>query len=273
MFRKRLNATTAVAVVAVVFAMTGGAYAASKYLITSTKQIKPSVLSQLKGKAGAQGPAGPAGAAGPQGPEGKAGASGKDGSNGTSGVNGRSVVAAPEGKGANCKEGGSSLEVEGSGVKHYACNGEKGKEGPEGNPWTAGGTLPEGSSERGQWAIAENSGTNSVILFTAISFPVPLAAALPQASVHLIGVEEGSKEPNESPAIKSGECSGTWRAPGAKSKNLCVFVTPGGTASHLAATSNAESESEGAGVSGAILSAGISFGGPFYLTGSWVVTG
>ena len=27
-----------------VFAMSGGAYAASKFLITSTKQIKPSVL-------------------------------------------------------------------------------------------------------------------------------------------------------------------------------------------------------------------------------------
>jgi hypothetical protein len=37
-----------------VFAMTGGAYAAKRYLITSTKQISPSVLKQLQGKAGAK---------------------------------------------------------------------------------------------------------------------------------------------------------------------------------------------------------------------------
>ncbi|MGH2879601.1 MAG: hypothetical protein ACRDK4_08360, partial [Solirubrobacteraceae bacterium] len=55
---------------ALVFAMTGGAYAAKKYLITNTKQISPKVLKQLKG---AKGPAGPAG------PEGKAGAPGSPG--------------------------------------------------------------------------------------------------------------------------------------------------------------------------------------------------
>ena len=38
------------ATLALIFAMSGGAYAASHYLITSTKQIKPSVLGHLKGK-------------------------------------------------------------------------------------------------------------------------------------------------------------------------------------------------------------------------------
>lgn len=272
MFRKHFNATTAVAVVALVFAMAGGAYAAKKYLITSTKQIKPSVLKQLKGKSGTKGPAGPAGATGLQGPEGKVGANGKDGANGANGVDGKSVIAAVEGKGANCKEGGSSLEVEGSGVKHYACNGEKGKEGPEGEPWTAGGTLPEGASERGQWIIA-TSGETLGFRSTAISFPIPLAASLAESQVHLIGVEEGAGELNEAAAIKSGECTGTWEHPGAKSKNLCVFTKPEGSASNLTTTESTESSaSGGAGVSGAILNYTLG-SGVFVLKGSWVVTG
>jgi hypothetical protein len=62
--------------------MTGGAVAAKKYLITSTKQISPAVLKKLKGKPG---PAGPAGLAGPAG---KAGANGVNGTNGTNGLDG-----------------------------------------------------------------------------------------------------------------------------------------------------------------------------------------
>jgi len=42
MFRRlgrHFNATTVIATLALVFAMTGGAFAAARYLITSTKQI------------------------------------------------------------------------------------------------------------------------------------------------------------------------------------------------------------------------------------------
>ena len=39
--RMRLTPSAVIATIALVFAMTGGAYAASKYVITSTKQIKP----------------------------------------------------------------------------------------------------------------------------------------------------------------------------------------------------------------------------------------
>ena len=73
LFRKQFNAPTAIAVLALVFAMTGGAWAANEYVITSTKQIKPKVLKNLRGRTGATGAAG---AAGPQGPKGDTGPAG-----------------------------------------------------------------------------------------------------------------------------------------------------------------------------------------------------
>jgi hypothetical protein len=66
----------ALAVVALAVAIGGGtAFAAGRYLITSTKQIKPSVLKALR----KPGPAGPAGAQGPQGPKGATGSAGANG--------------------------------------------------------------------------------------------------------------------------------------------------------------------------------------------------
>lgn len=72
--RQRLTYANVVATLALVISMSGGAIAASHYLITSTSQIKPSVLRAIKGRSGPAGPAGPSGAAstvaGPQGPPG-----------------------------------------------------------------------------------------------------------------------------------------------------------------------------------------------------------
>jgi hypothetical protein len=62
--------------------MSGGAFAASHYLITSTKQISPKVIKKLHGKAGKTGLAGPTGATGApgkEGPTGKVGPAGKEG--------------------------------------------------------------------------------------------------------------------------------------------------------------------------------------------------
>jgi hypothetical protein len=75
----RLSYANVAATIALVFSMTGGALAAQRYLITSTKQINPRVLRSLKGRPGP---------AGNQGPAGKAGTAGKDGTNGRDGANG-----------------------------------------------------------------------------------------------------------------------------------------------------------------------------------------
>ncbi len=76
LFRKQFNAPTAIAVLALVFAMTGGAWAANEYVVTSTKQIKPKVLKKLRGRTGKTGATGATGAAGPQGPKGDTGPAG-----------------------------------------------------------------------------------------------------------------------------------------------------------------------------------------------------
>ena len=73
-----------VATLALLFAMSGGALAAKHYLITSSSQISPKVLRELK-KAGARGATGPAGAPGPAGPAGAAGAPGATGAQGEKG--------------------------------------------------------------------------------------------------------------------------------------------------------------------------------------------
>ena len=139
MMRKRFTYANVVMTLALVFAMSGGAYAAGHYLITSTKQISPKVLSALKGRSGANGApgsAGPTGAAGPAGP---------------AGVKGETGPAGPEGP---------------------AGKGEKGEKGPAGSPWIDGGTLPEGATETGAWSAY----TEKVYALAAISFPIPLAS-------------------------------------------------------------------------------------------------
>ena len=97
---KRISPSMIVALIALFFALSGGAYAANKYIITTTKQIKPSALAQIKGRNGtngvngangAVGPAGQTGApgqSGPAGPQGPAGAKGDKGDRGDPGLAG-----------------------------------------------------------------------------------------------------------------------------------------------------------------------------------------
>ncbi len=81
--RRPLSYANVTATLALVFAMSGGAMAASRYMVNSTKQINPKVLKALKGETGATGGIG---AAGKEGPPGKEGAQGVAGTNGTNGA-------------------------------------------------------------------------------------------------------------------------------------------------------------------------------------------
>jgi hypothetical protein len=74
--RRRPSAAAVIACLALVLSLSGTAYAAHHYLLTSTKQIAPKLLRQLKGKPGPRGATGPAGPAGPAGAAGAKGAQG-----------------------------------------------------------------------------------------------------------------------------------------------------------------------------------------------------
>ena len=233
--RKRLTYANVAMTLALVFAMTGGAYAASKVLITSTKQTKPSVLAQLKGKTGRTGrtgpagPAGVAGAAGAQGPVGPAGAKGETG---------------PEGK-----EGPQGQE------------GKAGKDGKEGAPGAIhpGETLPSEATETGTWGgVRQGSNVGELELaqqISPISFAIPLEAELDAEHVHIA--------PN-------AECTGSVASPTAAPGSLCVYV--GTKAGLLEAKIRKASDLTvaGANKSGAIVL--IETEGSITVTGSWAVT-
>jgi hypothetical protein len=210
--RTRFGIPGVISVIALVFAMFGGAYAASN---SSDGGKATASAKKAKAKKGPRGPKGATGPAGPAGPQGPAGANGKDGTNGTNGspgtpgTPGTSVTSASIDAGElECDElGGTEFKV-GSGSPTFACNGENGEEG---EPWTAGGTLPPGETETGAWGTAVPAGQLGV---APISFPLPLTNTIPPSNVHfLIGTETN---PN---------CSGNAGTPGAVAGHLCVWMT------------------------------------------------
>jgi hypothetical protein len=190
---RRATYANIVATLALVFAMSGGALAASRYLITSTKQIKPSVLASLKGAKGAAGAQGSAGAAGPQGPGGAAGAKGETGAAGKEGAQGVQGPAGP--------------------------TGAKGAAGAEGSPWTAGGTLPSGKTETGSWSAYSYAPAGNLVA-VPISFPIPLAAP----SAHVVHLNRAETEAS----VGKGGCELDIEDPSFKAvappDTLCIFT-------------------------------------------------
>jgi hypothetical protein len=209
--RRRFTYANVAMTLALVFAMSGGAYAASKYLITSTKQISPKVLKSLQGKAGSAGANGAQGPAGPTGPQGPAGAKGENGTSGTSGANGVSVTSSAEAAGTNCKAGGSKF-VSASGTT-YACNGEKGAAGQTG----FSEHLPAGKTETGTWAANPAEGQEQLV---GISFNIPLEAELEDSQVHVVDLEELKGIVQRA----TTSCLGTAEDPTAAPGNLCVYI-------------------------------------------------
>jgi hypothetical protein len=248
--RKRFHVTpaTVIATLALVFAMTGGAYAAKHYLITSTKQISPKVLKALKGangKNGTAGPAGPAGAAG-AGTAGAQGAQGAQGPQGSAGTNGE--------KGATGTNGG---------VGPTGATGAQGATGPTGPAGPLGPTLPKGVTEKGAWSNAFTASAESKFSFTAISFTIPLSVV---PTMHYVTSAEVSG--GTAPA----ECPGSLEEPEATSGNLCVY---GGLELNLAEppTVSPINSNSATGKVGARMKTESAAAGASIAEGTWAVTG
>jgi len=146
--RKHINPATILAFVALIFALTGGAFAAtgagsSHATLTASAAKKSKKKAAAKGTPGPRGPAGSAGAAGPVG---KAGANGTSGTSGSSGESVSVSPITPAEKACN-RLGGSKFNV--GGKEATACNGEAGENGIEG--------------EKGEKGAAGESVTNNAL--------------------------------------------------------------------------------------------------------------
>jgi hypothetical protein len=153
--KKRLGANgpgLTVAVIAMLIALTGGAFAASGALTSQQKKEVKKIAKGFAGKPGAPGAPGGQGPVGPAGGPGAKGDPGGQGKEGSEGPAGESVVTAsiPTGVLACNQLGGTEVKLENAPQGEEVCNGEKGKEG---SPWTAGGVLPPGATETGSWAF------------------------------------------------------------------------------------------------------------------------
>jgi hypothetical protein len=262
--RQHLTPSTAIAFLALLFALTGGAFAASSHghgpdstaTVSSTHASAAKSKAKRgprgpvgpKGAAGAPGVAGPKGEAGPQGPAGAAGAKGEAGSQGATGATGAKGEAGPQGE-----EG---------------PQGENGKEGKEGSPWTPG-TLPAGKTETGAWVAGKSSGAS--IQYVPISFTLPLEKPLDESHVHILN--ESGQEFLDGTEVHSGDCEGSVSAPTAKPGNLCIYTGEDEVIKYddnLIATLKGVA-SVGASTAGASLTVEFT-GANGYGLGSWAVT-
>lgn len=190
---------------ALVFALIGGAYAASQAESKKTKVVKgprgPRGFAGKDGAPGAQGNPGAPGApgakgdVGPQGPPGEKGPKGDKGDKGDKGADGKSVkvTPVPTGEFACNNLGGAIVEKEGepSSAKEV-CNGEKGPKGDTGAtgaPWPVGNVLPPAAEERGTWAFngtpGETEGGSDALV--PVSFGIPLSTGLFSGEIHIQG--------------------------------------------------------------------------------------
>jgi collagen type I alpha len=139
-----------IAIVALVAALGGGAYAASGAL---TGKQKKEVEKIAKKYAGKPGPAGTTGPAGSPGAKGDAGATGATGVAGVAGLAG--AAGAPGAAGKNGLTGFTE-------------------------------TLPGEKTETGAWVVGNTPAGDHEPARAAISFSIPLASALPAGKVHYI---------------------------------------------------------------------------------------
>lgn len=125
-------------------------------------------------------------------------------------------------------------------------NGAAGAAGPQGDPWTAGGTLPSGQTETGTWSAAFTTDYGAAV---SISFPIPLAAALDDKHVKKVGV--GKSPPAECDDGSGGAASGA--NPEADPGFLCVFATSFENGGSVGAVADPLTGTSGAARTGAVV--------------------
>jgi len=200
--RTRFGIPGVISVIALVFAMFGGAYAANN---SSSDGGKATASAKAKkGPRGPKGPKGDTGPAGPAGPAGPVGAKGDAGANGAAGPVGPVGPAGPTGpKGAT---------------------GAVGPTGPAGfSGFTE--TLPSGKTETGAWGTITElqtgpSAAEEVLI--PISFPIPL----PEPSEEAFVLTPEQIEEEEGPGFEAG-CTGSVLEPVAPPGNtgvLCLYI-------------------------------------------------
>lgn len=212
-----------VACVAMVAALTGGAYAAGgglsgkqKKEVTKIAQTEAKKYAGAPGAPGATGPVGPAGATGPagtagaKGEKGEKGEKGDPGTTGAPGAPGKSVEAttiAPNEPTLCNGTGGVELEVEESGVATEICNGQ------EGEPWNLHG-LPKGATETGAWSFnASETSAHGGSVFAPISLSVPLSQKITgAANIHFVET------------TPDATCPGTVVEPKAPEGMICIYL-------------------------------------------------
>lgn len=247
--RKHLSAANVMALLALIFAMSGGAFAATGGLDShghggaaaagmakKKGKGKSKATRGPRGPRGKEGPEGKQGPAGPQGPaglKGEAGAPGLSGKQGEKGVQGEPGVKGdpgPEGPAgesvtvsslapgsAGCPEGGA--EFSDSSGSATACNGK-----------SAGGTLEPEQSEAGTWSMefhsrawlkefGEDKNFAAYLGEAAITFPEPLPGAdFGRVNVYFVSAAEAFA------GTGSTECPAYTDASEGVPGTLCIYA-------------------------------------------------
>jgi hypothetical protein len=182
-----------IAIMALVAALTGVAFAAGGLTKSQEKQVKKIVNKEIQKHPGPQGPKGDPGAPGSQGPKGDPGAPGSNGQNGIS-PSGTEF----SGEEGACEEGG--VEIKGVNTT-LVCNG---KVGPTET------NLPSEQTLRGLWQV-ELSDMEGFPALITVSFPLRVS---PAPSFKWMGVG----------AASTAECPGNADEPKAAPGWFCLYA-------------------------------------------------
>ena len=284
--RRKLHITPSgvIAIIALVFAATGGAFAASSHGGGSSPSKATASVSRATGGPGAlnlattakKKPKAKAPARGPAGP------AGKNGTNGTNGAPGATGPAGPAGTAGATGATGTGTEG------HEGKEGKAGAEGKEGKQGVIHPheKLPSKATETGSWSLSVGEAEADNV-DTSISFTIPLATALPAEDVHYVN-EEGKEEVTFNgsafEAVATSDCPGTTAEPAASPGNLCVYQQDvpipavreeKGIAENFIYPSDAKGDAflpEGAATTGAIVGLVRGENVPIFAYGTWAVT-